>query len=129
MGLKQRIRMTDGLKYRGGGPMLAWGLHRITAVVILIFVGLHVIANYFSQETGADWASGFNRLYQSPWFQLVVVFSVIFHAFNGLRISLLDFFPRFLRFEREAIWVQWAIILPLFLLTAFLIIQGTFSGG
>ena len=113
MGLKGFKRYTFGMKYRGGGPMLASLLHRLTAIIILIFVGLHVVASLTSQRTDAAWATAFNDFYWSPWFQVVVVFSVIYHAINGLRITLLDFFPGFLRFQREAIWVQWTIILPI----------------
>ena len=123
MGLKGLKRYTIGMKYRGGGPMLAALLHRLTAIIILIFVGLHVVASLTSQVTGAGWASWFNDLYWSPVFQVIVLFSVIFHAVNGLRVTLLDFFPSFLRFQREAIWVQWALILPVFTLTALLILM------
>lgn len=129
MGMRKRVGFIDGLKYQGGGPMLVWILHRITAIVILLFVGLHVVSSFTSQETGANWAGWVNDIYMSPWFQIIVAFSVIFHAINGLRIVLLDFFPGFLRFQREAIWVQWAVILPLFLLTALIIIMSTLTSG
>jgi succinate dehydrogenase / fumarate reductase cytochrome b subunit len=129
MGLTKRVRFVDGLKYRGGGPMFAWVLHRLTAIGILLFVGLHVTASFFSQETGGEWAIWINTVYMSPWFQIFVAFCVIFHAINGLRIALLDLVPGFLRFQREAIWVEWAVILPIFLLTSFLIVQGIFRGG
>jgi len=128
MGRKKRMRAVDGLKYQGGGPMIAWILHRLTAIGILLFVGLHVTASFFSMETGGEWTSWINDIYMSPWFQVLVAFCVIFHAFNGLRIILLDFFPAFLRFQREAIWVEWAVVIPLFSLTAFLIIQSATSG-
>jgi succinate dehydrogenase / fumarate reductase cytochrome b subunit len=129
MGLKRRMKYTDGLKYKGGGPMLAWILHRITAFGILLFVGLHVVADYFSIQKGADWATQLNTIYMSPWFQIIVAFCVIFHALNGLRVILLDFYPDFLRFEREAIWVEWLVILPLFILTTTMIVLGVFKTG
>jgi succinate dehydrogenase / fumarate reductase, cytochrome b subunit len=129
MSSKGLRRYTIGMKYRGGGPMLASQLHRLTAIIILVFVGLHVVASLTSQVTGAGWASWFNNLYWSPVFQVIVLFSVIFHCVNGLRVTLLDFFPSFLRFQREAIWVQWALILPVFALTALLIIQSALRGG
>ena len=43
---------------------------------------------------------------------------------NGLRIVVLDMWPALHRFNREAMWVQWALFLPLFLLPAFLIAVG-----
>jgi succinate dehydrogenase/fumarate reductase cytochrome b subunit len=65
----------------------------------------------------------------SAWFQILVAFCVIYHSINGIRISLLDFFPGFLRFQREAIWVQWAVILPLFFMTAALIVLLALRAG
>jgi succinate dehydrogenase / fumarate reductase, cytochrome b subunit len=129
MSLDKRVRYMDGLKYQGGGPMLAFILHRLTALGILLFVGLHVVVSFTSQQTGAEWADWLNTIYKSPWFQVFVAFCVLFHAFNGLRIALLDFFPSFQKFQREAIWVEWAIILPMFLLAAFLIIQVSLTGS
>ncbi len=130
MGLKLRARYNlAGLKYQGGGPMLAFQLHRLTAIGILLFVGLHVLASFASQETGANWAGVVNDIYMSAWFQILVAFCVIYHSINGIRISLLDFFPRFLRFQREAIWVQWAVILPLFFMTAGLIVLLALRAG
>ena len=109
--------------------MLAWLFHRLSAIGILLFVGLHVLASYTSQETGAGWAKWINSVYMSPWLQVIVAFCVIYHAMNGMRIVLLDLFPGFLRFQREAIWVQWALILPLFILTALLIVMGAYNNG
>ena len=109
--------------------MLAFLLHRLTAIGILLFVGMHVLASFAAQETGASWAGWVNDIYMSSWFQIIVAFCVIFHSINGLRIALLDFFPRFLRFQRESIWVEWAIILPLFIMTAVMIVLGVFRGS
>jgi len=129
MGVNNKVKVIEALKYQGGGPMLAWLFHRLSALGILLFVGLHVLASFTSIETGAGWASLINDVYMSPWAQILVAFCVIYHAMNGVRISLLDLFPRFLRFQREAIWVQWALILPIFFLTAALIIIGVYNNG
>jgi len=56
--------------------------------------------------------------------QILVLFCVLYHAINGLRIVVLDMWPALYRFNREAMWVQWAIFLPLFLLPAVLMITG-----
>jgi succinate dehydrogenase / fumarate reductase cytochrome b subunit len=119
----------DGFKYQGGGPMLAFIFHRLTALGILFFVGMHIVVSFTSQQTGAEWAEWLNTVYKSPWFQVFIAFCVLFHAINGLRIALLDFFPGFQKFQREAIWVEWAIVLPMFLLAAFLIIQVSLTGS
>ena len=35
------------LGYRGGQPMIAWLLHRISGIGIVLFVSMHVFAAFF----------------------------------------------------------------------------------
>jgi succinate dehydrogenase / fumarate reductase cytochrome b subunit len=129
MGLNRKVSFITGLKYQGGGPMLAWMLHRISGLSILLFVGLHVIASFFMQQMGSDWAIAVNTVYESWIFQIFVVFFVLFHAINGLRIIILDFWPKFLQYQREALWLEWLIFLPIYGMTVFIIIQRGLGGG
>ncbi len=129
MALNRKVGFFQGLKYQGGGPMLAWMLHRITGLGILLFVGLHVVASFFMQQTGSDAATWINTVYEHWIFQIFVAFFVIFHALNGLRIAILDIWPRFLMYQREALWLQWLIILPVYGLTVFILIQNSLAGG
>lgn len=119
-----------GVTYRGGGPMLTFLLHRITALGIILFVGLHVLASFSMQQLVADdLGTAINTIYEAWWFQIFVVFCVIFHALNGLRITILDIFPKLLKFEREAIWLEWAIFIPLYGLTVFVLFYTGLIGG
>ena len=52
----------------------------------------------------------------------------MFHAINGLRITILDLWPSLLVHEREAIWVEWVVFLPLYGF-AVLVIVRTGLGG
>ncbi len=123
MSLRRSVGFFDGLKYQGGGPMLAWMLHRITGVGILVFVGLHVLASFFMQQMGSDLAISFNTIYESWIFQLFIVFFVLFHALNGMRIIALDVWPKFLQYQREVLWLQLLVFVPVYGLTAFVIVQ------
>lgn len=119
-----------GLTYRGGGPMLTFLLHRITAVGIILFVGLHVLASFSMQQIVGDTVgTAINTVYEAWWFQVFVVFCVIFHTINGLRITLLDVFPRMLKFQREATWLEWAIFVPLYGLTLYILFYTGLIGG
>ena len=129
MTLNRKVGFYQGLKYQGGGPMIAWMLHRITGLGILLFVGLHVVASFFMQQTGSDAATWINTVYEHWIFQIFVAFFVIFHALNGLRIAILDIWPRYLMYQREALWLQWLIILPVYGLTVFILIQHSLAGG
>lgn len=129
MGLKRKVGFFQGLKYQGGGPMLAWMLHRITGLSILLIVGLHVYASFFMQQTGSDLGTTFNIIYESWIFQIIVIFIVIFHGLNGLRIIILDVWPNALRFQREALWLQWFIFVPVYGLTIFILVYTGLIGG
>ena len=127
MALKRNVGL-KGFKYRGGGPMLAWILHRLGGLAMVIFVGMHVLASFSMQQFGSDLGTAINIVYESIYFQVVLYFFVLFHIINGARVVLLDFWPRFLQYQRELTWLQWAVFLPLYLLTAFLMIQSSVSG-
>jgi len=127
MALKRQVGLTQGLRYKGGGPMLVWVLHRISGIGIALFVGLHILASFSNQLYGWDLAKSFNTLYLSPYFQIVVFFCALFHAVNGLRITILDLWPKLIEHQREAIWVEWAVFIPLFSL-AVLVIVSTAGG-
>jgi len=129
MALNRKVGFFQGLKYQGGGPMLSWMLHRITGLGILAFVGLHVISSFFMQQTGSNLAAFINTIYEHWAFQIFVAFFVLFHALNGLRIAILDIWPKFLTYQREALWLQFSIFVPVYGLTVFFLIQQSLAGG
>ena len=79
MGLNRRVGLIQGLRYQGGSPMIAWILHRISGLGILVLVGFHVLASFFMQQTGSDLATNINIIYESWAFQIVIAFLVLFH--------------------------------------------------
>jgi succinate dehydrogenase / fumarate reductase cytochrome b subunit len=117
------------LKYRGGGPYLVWLFHRIGGLAIILFVSMHVISSFFMQQTGSDFATAINIVYESVYFQLFIYFFVIFHAINGLRIILMDLWPKLLEYQREAIWLEWLIFVPVYGLILYIMIRNSLSAG
>jgi succinate dehydrogenase / fumarate reductase cytochrome b subunit len=107
--------------------MVAWLLHRISGIGIVVFVSMHIISAFFVNSvegTGASVAQALLTFYESLPMQVFVLFAVLFHAVNGLRIVILDMWPSLLHYNREALWVQWALFLPMFFLPATLMILG-----
>jgi succinate dehydrogenase / fumarate reductase cytochrome b subunit len=128
MALSRNVSLLAGAKYKGGGPMLAWVLHRLSGLGMIVFVALHVLASFLTQQLGSDLGITLNILYESLYFQLFVTFCVIFHGINGLRIIALDIWPRLIRFQKEATWLEWIVILPVYGLTAYIMIQRSLAG-
>jgi succinate dehydrogenase cytochrome b subunit len=117
----------QGLRYQGGGPMLAWALHRIGGLAMVIFVGMHIVSSFSMQQFGSNLGTTINTIYESWPFQAGLYFFVIFHALNGLRIILLDLWPQFLKYQKEATWLQWIVFIPVYGLTVFIMVMNGLS--
>jgi succinate dehydrogenase / fumarate reductase, cytochrome b subunit len=119
MSLKRNVSLATALRYNGQGPMLAFILHRIGGIGMAVFIAMHILASFLGGSIG-----GFlNNVYEHWLFQIFIFFCVLFHAINGLRITIIDLFPRLLVHQREAIWVEWAVFIPLFAIAVFVIIS------
>ena len=82
--------------YKGHEGQYSWLLHRITGVAIILFLFAHVI-----DTAVVGWGpEAYNRVvsvYENPIVRLLelgLVAAILYHSFNGIKIMLLDFFPR-----------------------------------
>lgn len=112
-GPRTGVSLREGLAYRGGVGQWAWILHRVAGLGVLLFLILHIV-DVFLVAFGPE---VFNRLlfiYHSPIFKpliVLLVFGVVYHAFNGLRLVLIDFWPRTALAQRELWYGAMAISL------------------
>ncbi|MGZ9224140.1 MAG: hypothetical protein ACXW4M_01140 [Anaerolineales bacterium] len=124
MDLKGNVGLAAALRYQGQGPMLTFILHRIGGVGMAVFVTIHILASFLGGKGGVF----VNTVYENWIFQIFIFFCALFHAINGLRITIVDLFPKLLVHQREAIWVEWAVFIPLFAIAVF-VIMNTALGG
>jgi len=124
MGLKRNVSLFTGLRYKGQGPMLTFVLHRISGLGMAIFITIHLLSSFLGGKGGVF----VNTIYENWAFQIFIFFCVLFHAINGLRITIFDLFPKLIEHQREAIWMEWAVFLPLYGI-AVLVIIGAALGG
>jgi succinate dehydrogenase / fumarate reductase cytochrome b subunit len=124
MGLKRNVSLATALRYKGQGPMLTFVLHRIGGIGMAVFITTHMLASYLGGQGGQF----VNAIYENWAFQIIVFFCVLFHAINGLRITIFDLFPKLLVYQREAIWVEWAVFIPLFAIATLVIVQTAMGG-
>jgi succinate dehydrogenase / fumarate reductase cytochrome b subunit len=129
-----RVSLVQALRYRGGQSMLAWLLHRISGIGIVLFVSMHIVAAFYLYSVEPESITGqitnaLTNFYESLPMQIFMLFAVLWHAINGLRIVVLDMWPAMMAYNREAMWVQWALFIPLFLLPSSLMIIQAFSGA
>ena len=122
-----RVTLPSALRYRGGWPYVSWLLHRISGIGIVVFVSMHVLAAFFLYGVGGvtgQVADALTSFYVALPMQIFILFAILYHAMHGLRVVILDMFPALWEHNREAMWVQWALFLPMFLLPAALMIMG-----
>ena len=124
MSLKRNVSLATGLRYKGQGPMLTFVLHRIGGLGMGIFVTVHILSSFLGGNIG----SFLNDVYTNWAFQIFIFFCALFHAINGLRITLLDLFPKLLEHQREAIWVEWAVFIPVYAIAVIVIVQSALGG-
>jgi len=124
MGLKRDVSLSTGLRYRGPAGFLTFILHRIGGLGMGIFIAMHILASF----VGGRFGGALNGIYENWAFQIFIFFCVLFHAINGLRITILDLFPKLLDYQTEAIWIEWALFIPLFGISVFVILQTALGG-
>ncbi|HTX92817.1 MAG TPA: hypothetical protein VMC09_16525 [Anaerolineales bacterium] len=132
MGLSRKVSLRDALRYQGKGPMLTFILHRISGVGMVLFISLHILASYLmNQSWGMNIGTFINHSFYETWvFQTIIFFFVLFHVINGLRITILDLWPKLMEYQREAIWLEWCIFLPVYGMALFVIVRtGLGLGG
>ena len=100
-----------GTLYRGGEGMWTWVLQRITGVSVFFFLFVHVLDTALVRVSPAAYDE-IIATYKTPIVNLLevgLVGAVLFHAFNGVRIILIDFWSKGPRYQRQMTWVIAAI--------------------
>lgn len=118
---RRGVPILEGLRYRGREGMFAWLLHRASGLGILLFLALHIV-DIFLMAFGPEVFNELLVLYHSTLGRILTVFllfGVLFHALNGFRIIVQDFWPKLWPYERQLIWVEAAIFIPIFLWGAY----------
>ena len=97
--------VTETLRYRGKLGQWSWVFHRLSGLGTVLFLILHVVDTSWASFYPNQYEQAI-REYQSPLFtigEFGLVACVIFHAFNGLRIVLLDYKPEWWQYQERAV--------------------------
>jgi len=95
-------RRLAGTLYRGKEGMWSWVLHRITGIAIYFFLLVHILDTSIVRVSPQAY-NGVIDEYKTPLMGLGELFLVIaigYHALNGLRIILIDFWSFGARHQR-----------------------------
>ncbi len=101
-----------GTRYKGKSGQWAFLGHRVSGFLVLLFLLLHIV-----DVSLVRWPETYNqvhRLYGNVvlrLFEVGLLFGLLFHTFNGLRIVAVDVFPEAVRNQRRLLQVVVAVTL------------------
>jgi succinate dehydrogenase / fumarate reductase, cytochrome b subunit len=98
--------LSVGTLYRGGEGMWTWVLHRITGVSVFFFLLVHVLDTALVRVSPEAYDLVI-ATYKTPIvnaLEVGLVGAVLYHALNGLRVILVDFWAKGPRYQRQMTW-------------------------
>jgi succinate dehydrogenase / fumarate reductase cytochrome b subunit len=102
--------------YKGDPGMWSWVAHRISGVAIFFFLFVHVLDTALVTVSPETYNSIIDT-YKNPVVGLMeigLVALVLFHALNGVRLVLVDFWSKGPRYQRQMLWAVLAIWVVVF---------------
>lgn len=108
-----------GTLYRGNQGMWSWVLHRITGVAIFFFLLVHILDTSLIRVSPEAYNAVMGT-YHNPIMGLgetALVGAIVFHAFNGIRIILIDYWRKGARYQQAmfiTVLVLWALVMLAF---------------
>jgi succinate dehydrogenase / fumarate reductase cytochrome b subunit len=97
--------------YKGQSGMWSWLLHRITGLGLLLFLFIHIVD--VSMISFGPKVYNQSVVLFDYWIvrllSLSLVVAVLYHAFNGIRIMLIDFWRKGSRYQRALFGIVLAV--------------------
>ena len=96
-----------GTLYRGKVGMWSWVLHRITGVAIFFFLLVHVLDTSLVRLSPEAYNAVVST-YKTPVVglgELGLVAAILYHALNGVRVILIDFWRKGVKYQNVMFWV------------------------
>ena len=106
-----------GTLYRGREGMWSWVLHRITGVAIFFFLLVHILDTALVRVSPEAYNAVIGT-YKNPVMglgELGLVGAIAYHAFNGLRVILVDFWRFAAKHQKALFWIVLALWVVLML--------------
>jgi succinate dehydrogenase / fumarate reductase cytochrome b subunit len=102
--------------YRGDPGMWSWVLHRITGATVFFFLLVHVLDTALVRVSPEAYNEVINT-YKTPIIGLMevgLVAAMLYHALNGIRIILVDFWQHGPKYQRLMLWIVLGVWIAVF---------------
>lgn len=116
-----------GTLYRGREGQWSWVAHRVTGVLIFFFLFAHVLDTALVRVSPESY-NAVIETYKNPIVALMEVGlmgAVLFHAFNGVRVMLVDFWAKGVRLQRQMLYVVLALFVLLMVPATYFMMRHT----
>ena len=100
-----------GTLYRGKVGMWSWVLHRITGLAIFFFLLVHILDTSLVRLSPEAY-NAVIATYKTPLIglaELGLVAAILYHALNGVRVILIDFWRKGVKYQNVMFWVVIAL--------------------
>jgi len=117
--------ITESLVYRGREGQWAYLVHRVAGLGVLLFLALHIFDIYLL-GFGPEVFNALLFLYKGPAarvLEVFLLFGLLFHALNGLRIIVQDFFPPLMRHHKRLFYFEVVVFTVVFLPAATMMLN------
>jgi succinate dehydrogenase / fumarate reductase, cytochrome b subunit len=109
--------------------MWSWVAHRVTGVLLFFFLYVHVLDTALVRVSPEAYNTVIET-YKNPIVGLLevgLVAAVLFHAFNGVRVVLIDFWAKGPRLQKQMLYgvlVLWVVLMIPFTIRHLSIVFG-----
>ena len=115
--------------YKGQSGMWSWLFHRISGLGILLFLLIHIV-DISLLNFGANVYNEGISLFGTAIVRLIsraLIGGVLYHAFNGVRIMIIDFWPKGARYQGVMFAIVMILTIICFLPMGYFVIGPVFG--
>ena len=115
--------------YRGKSGQWAFMTHRITGFLVFLFLLLHIV-----DVSLISWPRLYDQVHELygnvllRLFEVGLLFALVYHSLNGLRIVMIDFFPGSIRNEKAVLSAVTVLSLGITLVGGYVIMKPFIDG-
>ncbi len=114
--------------YKGQSGMWSWLFHRVSGLGLLLFLFIHIVDVSLLSFGPTVYNDGI-RLFDLVIVRLLslsLAAAVLYHAFNGVRIILIDFWKKGARYQKPMFAVVMVVTVIVFIPFAYFILRPAF---
>ncbi|MDP9353402.1 MAG: succinate dehydrogenase, cytochrome b556 subunit [Chloroflexota bacterium] len=116
--------------YRGREGMWSWIFHRVSGIGVLLFLFIHIVDTALI-GWGPDVYNAVTRIYHEwtifRFLQFALIAAVLYHSFNGVRVIVIDFWPKGYQYQRQLFYGAMGLTILALIPTGYFLLGPVFG--